>query len=81
MSCAWDTVTHCTDEGDAELRILLSDSAGVTDVPHLFFFLSCFVLCLFLDRVSLCGSVKSETGYIDHAGLKLRDLPASVSQL
>jgi hypothetical protein len=42
----------------------------------------CFVLfCFFRDRVSLCSSGCSGTHFVDQAGLKLRNPPASASQV
>jgi hypothetical protein len=48
------------------------------------FVLFCFVLfcfVLFSDRVSLCSPGCSGTHSVDQAGLKLRNLPASASQV
>jgi hypothetical protein len=53
-------------------------------------FLFCFVLfcfwvfvCLFVfrDRVSLCSPGYPGTHFVDQAGLELRNLPASASQV
>jgi hypothetical protein len=40
-----------------------------------------FELFFFRDRVSLCGPGCPGTHSVDQAGLKLRNLPASASQL
>jgi hypothetical protein len=45
------------------------------------FVLFCFVLFVFRDRVSLCSPDCPETHSVDQAGLKLRSLPASASQV
>jgi hypothetical protein len=50
----------------------------------LFVCLFCFVLFLFLffrDRVSLCSPGCPGTHFVDQAGLELRNLPASASQV
>jgi hypothetical protein len=46
----------------------------------LFYFL-CFIFLVFRDRVSLCSSGCPGTHSVDQAGLKLRNLPASASQV
>jgi hypothetical protein len=48
-----------------------------------FLFFSFLFVCflLFRDRVSLCISGCSGTHFVDQAGLKLRNLPASASQV
>jgi hypothetical protein len=46
-----------------------------------FHFLFCFVLLCFPDRVSLCSPGCPGTHFVDQAGLKLRNLPASASQV
>jgi hypothetical protein len=38
-------------------------------------------VCLFRDRVSLCSPGCPGTHFVDQAGLKLRNLPASASLL
>jgi hypothetical protein len=45
---------------------------------HLFFF---FFFLVFRDRVSLCSPGCPGTHSVDQAGLKLRNPPASVSQM
>jgi hypothetical protein len=46
------------------------------------FFLFLFVLfCFFQDRVSLCSPGYPGTHSVDQVGLKLRNLPASTSQV
>ena len=50
----------------------------------LFLILVCLFLCFgffFLDRVSLCSPDFPGTHSVDQAGLKLRKLPASASQV
>jgi hypothetical protein len=48
----------------------------------LFCFCFCFVLfCFFQDRVSLYSSDCPRTHFVDQAGLELRNLPASASQV
>jgi hypothetical protein len=48
----------------------------------LFCFLFCFVLFLFFrDRVSLYSPGCPGTHFVDQAGLELRNLPASASQV
>jgi hypothetical protein len=47
-------------------------------------FFVCFVFCFvlfFRDRVSLYGPGCPETHFVDQAGLELRNLPASASQV
>jgi hypothetical protein len=44
-----------------------------------FFFL--FLFLVFQDRVSLCSSGCPQTHSVDQAGLELKDLPASASQV
>jgi hypothetical protein len=46
----------------------------------LLFCLTCFV-CFFRDRVSLCSPGCPGTHSVDQAGLELRNLPASASQV
>jgi hypothetical protein len=47
-----------------------------------FLFVCLFVVCfVFQDRVSLCSSGVLELNSVDQAGLKLRNLPASDSQV
>jgi hypothetical protein len=43
--------------------------------------LFCFVFWLFRDRVSLCSSGCPGTHFVDQAGLKLRNPPASASRV
>ena len=44
------------------------------------FFFVCFVVCLFLDSVSLCKSSGCpRTHFVDQISLELRDLPTSAS--
>jgi hypothetical protein len=45
------------------------------------FFLVCFILFFFRDRVSLCSPGCPGTHSVDQAGLELRDPPASASQV
>jgi hypothetical protein len=40
-----------------------------------------FFLLVFRDRVSLCSPGCPETHFVDQAGLELRNLPASASQV
>jgi hypothetical protein len=47
----------------------------------LVFWLSCFVFLFFQDRVSLCSLGCPGTYSVDQAGLKLRNPPASDSQV
>ena len=46
---------------------------------HIFFLLLLFLF--FRDRVSLCSPGYPETHFVDQAGLKLRNLPASASRV
>jgi hypothetical protein len=46
----------------------------------LFLFVCCLFVC-FRDRVSLCSPGYPGTHFIDQAGLELRNLPASASQV
>jgi hypothetical protein len=52
-----------------------------------FFLFVCFIFCLFFlflffrDRVSLCSPGCPGTHFVDQAGLELRKLPASASQV
>jgi hypothetical protein len=62
-----------------KFRLLRSTTAGDSGV-----FLFCFVFCffcfvLFPDRVSLCSPGCPGTHFVDQAGLKLRNPPASAS--
>jgi hypothetical protein len=41
----------------------------------------CFVVVVFPDRVSLCSPGCPGTHSVDQAGLQLRNLPASASQV
>ena len=45
------------------------------------FYCFCFCFCFFQDRVSLCSSGCTGTHSVDQAGLKLRNPPASASQV
>jgi hypothetical protein len=45
------------------------------------FFLFVFCFCVFRDRVSLYSPGCTGTHYVDQAGLELRNLPASASQV
>ena len=47
----------------------------------IFKFLSCFVFYLFPDRVSLCSLGYPGAHSVDQAGLELRNLPFSASQV
>jgi hypothetical protein len=40
-----------------------------------------FCFCFFLDKVSLCSPGCPRTHFVDQAGFKLRNLPASASQV
>ena len=44
-------------------------------------FLVCFLFCFFRDRVSLCIRGCPGSYSVDQAGLELRNLPASASQV
>jgi hypothetical protein len=44
-------------------------------------FLVCLFVCLFVDRVSLCSPGCPGTHSVDQAGLRLRNSPASASQV
>jgi hypothetical protein len=48
-------------------------------LEFLFYFILFF--CFFRDRVSLCSPGCPETHFVDQAGLELRNLPASASQM
>jgi hypothetical protein len=49
---------------------------------YIFFFVVVFLLLLFFpDRVSLCSPGCPATHSVDQAGLELRNLPASASQV
>ena len=55
-------------------------------VGYLFFFVVVVVVlfvcsCFFRDRVSLCSPGCPGTHFVDQAGLELRNLPASASQV
>jgi hypothetical protein len=62
---------------------------GIFSFFFFFFFFFCFLFCLFVclfvcffrDRVSLCSPGYPGTHSVDQAGLKLRNLPASASQV
>jgi hypothetical protein len=45
------------------------------------FFVFCFFFLVFRDRVSLCSPGCPGTHSVDQTGLKLRNLPASASQV
>jgi hypothetical protein len=56
--------------------------AFVLFFPRQGFVLFCFVLfCFFQDRVSLCSPGCPGTHFVDQAGLELRNLPLSASQM
>lgn len=46
-----------------------------------FFFFFGLYVCWFLRQVSVCSHGCTGTHYVDHHGLKLRDLPVSTSQV
>jgi hypothetical protein len=46
-----------------------------------FLFVYLFVFAFFRDRVSLCSSGCPGTHFVDQAGLELRNLPGSASQV
>jgi hypothetical protein len=46
-----------------------------------FFLFVFFFFCFFRDRVSLCSPVCPGTHFVDQAGLKLRNPPASASRV
>jgi hypothetical protein len=49
---------------------------------HIFCLFVCLFVCLFFqDRISLCSSGCPGTHSVDQAGLELRNLPASASQV
>ena len=61
--------------------IMSSRPAWITcDLVFLFLFSFFFVL-IFRDRVSLCSPSCPGTHFVDQAGLELRNLPASASQV
>jgi hypothetical protein len=47
----------------------------------LLFFIFIFIFLVFRDRVSLCSPGCPGTHFVDQAGLELRNLPASASQV
>jgi hypothetical protein len=55
----------------------------VQQSPHEIFlcFFFFFFFLVFRDRVSLCSLGCPGTHFVDQAGLELRDLPASASQV
>ncbi|EDL25189.1 mCG141959 [Mus musculus] len=62
-----------------ETRELLKVSHSC-DFSYYYFFLFCLFVCLFFrDRVSLCSPGCPGTHFVDQAGLKLRNPPASAS--
>ena len=68
-----------SDISNCELSYLLS-----SDKKCIFLVLFCFLffVCLFFqDRVSLCCSGCPGTHFVDQAGFKLRNPPASASQM
>jgi hypothetical protein len=54
---------------------------SIVSVHTFFFFLFLFLFLFFRDRVSLYSSGCPGTHFVDQAGLKLRNLPASGSQM
>ena len=72
------TVSCCVQHYGLEIMLLLSQPLYQQDW---FFVLFCFVLFVFLDRVSLCSSGCPGTHSVDQAGLELRNPPASASQV
>jgi hypothetical protein len=51
------------------------------DFLNFYLFIYLFIYLIFQDRVSLCSPGCPETHSVDQAGLKLRNLPASASQV
>jgi hypothetical protein len=66
----------------ADFTACESQGSGLSSVKESFLFvcLFCFVL-FFWDRVSLCSPGCPGTHSVDQAGLELRNLPASASQV
>jgi hypothetical protein len=86
--------THFVDQASLELRkstCLCLLSAGIKGMCHhcpaktnsfvVFVVVVVLFVCLFRDRVSLCSPGCPGTHFVDQAGLKLRNLPASASLL
>ena len=63
---------------DKALSLIKVGEEGRTHDLYLVFLFVCFV---FRDRVSLCSPGCPGTHSVDQAGLKLRNLPASASQV
>jgi hypothetical protein len=67
--------------------LYILDISPLSDFEHLIFLFVCFLFCfvlfcfVFQDRVYLCSSGCPGTHFVDQAGLKLRNLPASASQV
>jgi hypothetical protein len=59
--------------------ILLFAMVLIIHAEYLFY--CTYLFCFFGDRVSLCSSGCPRTHFVDQAGLKLRDLPASASRV
>jgi hypothetical protein len=57
--------------------------SNLLSTPPPFLFYSCLFVCLFVfrDRVSLYSPGCPGTHFVDQAGLELRNLPASASQV
>jgi hypothetical protein len=63
------------------LELLVAGGRVVMNCVSWYFFCFVFFVCLFRDRVSLCSPGCPGTHSIDQAGLELRNLPASASQV
>jgi hypothetical protein len=56
-------------------------SVSFAGLVLVFWFMFCFGFLVFRDRVSLCSPGCPGTHSVDQAGLELRNLPASASQV
>jgi hypothetical protein len=56
-------------------------SATVVLAKEIFLFFVFFLFLVFRDRVSLCSPGSPGTHFVDQAGLELRNIPASASQV
>ena len=63
------------------LHLISGVIAGAGILFTSFFFVCLFLFLFFRDRVSLCSPGYPGTHFVDQAGLKLRNLPASASRV
>jgi hypothetical protein len=71
----WAALAHSRAEAPLQTSLRMPQESSF------FLFCFCFLVLVFQDRVSLCSPGCPGTHSVDQAGLELRNLPASASQV